>query len=136
MHEFSIASSLVESVLDLANKQGSSRVLEVHLRVGKLRALSVEQVKFSYGILAKGTILEGSELLVEEAAGVVHCGLCGYEKEFNPNNDPSYHFGVPPLVCPRCGNPLTIEGGDDCVITKVRMIIPHEHEEETGSVSH
>ena len=131
MHEFSIASSLVESVLYLANKQGSSRVLEVHLRIGRLRALSVEQVTFSYDILTKGTILEGSKLLVEEAAGSVRCGLCRYEKEFDPRNDPSYHFGVPQLICSHCGGPLTVKGGDDCVITKVRMVM---HQKPAGEM--
>ena len=60
MHEFSFATSIVESVLDLAKKQGASKVLGVHMRIGKLRALSTEQLSFSYEILAKGTILEGS----------------------------------------------------------------------------
>lgn len=124
MHEFTITSALVDAVLDLAKKQGSSRVLEVHLRIGNMRALSVDQVKFSYDVLVKGTILEGSRLLVEEGAGIVRCSSCSYNGEFNPEGDPVYHFGVPPLLCPRCGNQLTIEGGDECVITRVRMEIP------------
>jgi len=121
MHEFTIASSIVEALLDLAREQGSSKVLKVHLRIGKLRALSIEQVKFSYDILAKGTALEGSSLTVEESAGSVRCPSCSYHGEFNPD-DLSFHFGVPPLLCPQCGNSLSIDGGDECVITKVRML--------------
>jgi hydrogenase nickel incorporation protein HypA/HybF len=120
MHEFSITSSLVDAILDLAKQQGSNKVLEVHLRVGKLRALSLDQVKFCYRILVKGTILDGSRLLIKEAEANIRCGTCGYHEEFQSD----FHFGIPPLVCPQCGNPLTLEGGDECVITKVRMMCP------------
>jgi hydrogenase nickel insertion protein HypA len=124
MHEFSFASSIVESVLDLATKQGASRVLEVHLRIGKLRALSVEQLRFSYGILAEGGILGGSQLIIEESAGSLRCGRCGYHSEFDPGGDSSFHFGIPPLICPRCNGTLSIEGGDECLITSIRMVLP------------
>jgi hydrogenase nickel incorporation protein HypA/HybF len=124
MHEFSFASSIVESLLDLAKKQGASKVLEVHLVIGKLRALSTEQLRFSYGILAKGTILEGSQLAIEGSVGILRCSHCGHKEEFDPGDDVSFHFGIPPLICPQCGGGLTIEGGDECMITSVRMVLP------------
>jgi hydrogenase nickel incorporation protein HypA/HybF len=133
MHEFTITSSIVETVLDLARKHGSRKIQEVHLTIGKLRVLSVDQVKFCYEVLAKGTILEGSKLIVEEAAGNLRCTQCGYYSEFNPDNDPSFHFGIPPMICPQCGNSLTIEGGDELVITRVRMLLPSvKGESEVG----
>lgn len=131
MHEFTITSSLVDAVLDLARKQDCRQVLEVHLRIGKLRALSVEQVKFSYEVLVKGTILEGSKLHVEETPGLVRCTACGYTKEFDSEVGVAYHFGVPPLLCPVCGDSLTVVGGNDCVITKVRMLIPSGRNDKT-----
>jgi hydrogenase nickel incorporation protein HypA/HybF len=124
MHEFFFATSIVESLLDLANKQGASKVLEVHLRIGKLRALSTEQLRFSYGILASGTVLEGSHLIVEGSAGRLKCPQCNYHGEFDPEGDLSFHFGIPPLICPQCAGGLTIEGGDECMITSVRMVLP------------
>jgi hydrogenase nickel incorporation protein HypA/HybF len=133
MHEFTITSSIVEAVLDLARKQGSRMIQEVHLTIGKLRVLSIDQVKFCYDVLAKGTVLEGSKLIVEERTGNLRCPQCNYNSEFNPENDPSFHFGVPPLICPQCGNALTIEGGDELVITRVRMLLPSAtHESEAG----
>lgn len=124
MHEFSFASSIVESLLDLANKQGASKVLGVRMRIGKLRALSTEQLSFSYGILTKGTILEGSQLTVEESAGSLRCPRCNYRGEFDPDGDLAFHFGIPSLTCPQCGGGLDIEGGDECTITSVRMVLP------------
>jgi len=123
VHEFSIASSLAETLLDLAKKQGSTKVLEVYLKIGKLRVISLDQLTFSYEIVAKGTILEGSRLTIEETAGSVKCLNCNYTDKFE-QEDLSFHFGIPPMICPRCGANLILEGGDECLITKVRMLAP------------
>lgn len=123
MHEFSITSSIVDAILDIAKNHESEKVLEAHLRIGKLRVLSTEQVKFCYEVLAKGTPLEGSRLIVDEVIGKVRCSSCTYHGEFDPQDD-AYHFGIPPLVCPLCNSALVIEGGDELVIAKVRMVLP------------
>jgi hydrogenase nickel incorporation protein HypA/HybF len=135
LHEFSIASSIVETILDLADKQASSKVLQVHLKIGKLRAISAEQVAFSYNILAKGTILEGSQLTIEEPTGKLSCPNCNYHEEFDPEHDLSFHFGMPPLVCPNCNSTLEIQGGDECMITSVRMTVPSKEQNSEGSPS-
>ena len=124
MHEFSIATSLVNTLLDLAQKDGTHcKVLEVHLRVGKLRCISIEQLVFSYGVLAKGTRLNGSRLIVEETPARAHCPHCDFKDTFQLV-DESYHFGIPALSCPRCGTALDLEGGDEVMITKIRMRRP------------
>ena len=124
MHEFSIATTLVNTVIDFAQKDGTQRkVLEVHLRVGKLRGISIEQLTFSYGILTKGTLLNGSRLIVKETPAKAHCQKCNFKDTFQ-FADESYHFGIPALSCPRCGGPLELEGGDEIVIAKIRMRRP------------
>ena len=131
MHEFSVTSWIVDALLDLVKRHEASRVLEVHLRIGSLRALSVDQVKFCYGVLAKGTKLQGSRLVVEEVPGKLRCSACTYQAELNPHDD-AYHFAIPPLLCPECGAALLIEGGDECVIAKVRMLLPSAGERGTS----
>jgi len=121
LHEFAFTTSVVESLLDLARQQNIMRVLEVHLRIGKLRALSTEQVRFAYTVLTKGTILEGSKLSIENADGLLRCVDCSYHVKFDPEDDPAYHFAIPRLFCPRCSGAMTIEGGDESLITKVRL---------------
>jgi hydrogenase nickel incorporation protein HypA/HybF len=127
MHELSVTSAIVDALLDLVKKHGASQVEEVHLKIGTLRALSVEQVKFCYEILCKGTPLEGSKLIVEEVAGELECSNCNYSGQFNAQDD-AYHFGIPPLVCPTCGSSLLVKGGDECVIGRVRMQVPPKAE--------
>jgi len=123
VHEYTIASSIVDSVLDLAKQQNSRKVVEVRMKIGKLKVISVDQLKFSYEILSKGTALEGSQLNVLETDGSVKCPNCGYASRMEMD-DASFHFGIPSMLCPTCGSGLMIEGGDECIITKVRMLVP------------
>ena len=123
MHELAIATSLTEALLELAQERSASKVLEVHLKVGKLRVLSIDQLSFSYEILSKGTVLEGSTLTVEETPGYARCTNCNYAEKLE-TYDLSFHFSLPQMTCPRCGVNLILEGGDECLITKVRMVAP------------
>jgi len=123
VHELSIASSLVDALLDIAKKQSSTKVVEVELKVGELKVLSLDQLRFSYELLAKGTLLEGSRLKIEETPGSSRCPNCGYTQEFHAS-DSAFHFAIPKMNCPKCQTPLVVEGGNECLITKVRLIIP------------
>jgi hydrogenase nickel incorporation protein HypA/HybF len=131
VHELSIATSLVEAVLDIAKKQGATKILEVQLRVGKLRLISLDQLRFSYEILSRDTLLEGSRLRIQETPGFTRCPNCGYAKQFE-TSDMSFHFTLPTMKCPKCATNLKIEGGDECVITKVRMALPSRPSETKG----
>ena len=124
MHEFSIASMIVDALIELAEKQGATKIVAVHLQIGQLRSLSAEQVRFSYGILSEGTILEGSKLLIEEVTATVHCPKCGYESKLKSDEEMLYHFALPSMVCPQCGTALSVSGGDECTISKVTLELP------------
>jgi hydrogenase nickel incorporation protein HypA/HybF len=129
VHEFAIATSLVETLFDIAKKHSSTKVIEVQVKVGKLRLLSLDQLRFSYELLSKGTLLEGSRLNIEETPAVARCPNCNYAEELNETGDFSFHFGLPRMNCPKCAANLLLEGGDECLITKVRMIIPSQPSE-------
>lgn len=124
MHEFSVTSQIVQSVLAEADKRGAKKVTEVDLIIGKLTFLGLEQVRFAYEALTKGTIMEGSKLVVEEQDGVVKCGNCGYEGGFKYEDDPLYHVPVPTLKCPQCGNIVKIVAGKECIIQSIKLILP------------
>jgi hydrogenase nickel insertion protein HypA len=122
MHEFSIATILVNSLLDYQKKNGgnSGKLLEVYVRVGSLRSVSVEQLVYSYNLLVKRTSLSGSKLLVEEIQAKVSCPKCNFKDTFE-RQDESFHFAPPSLSCPHCGTSLTLEGGDELQISKIRV---------------
>jgi len=83
----------------------------------------LEQVQFAYEVLAKGTILEGSKLVIEEQEGVVKCDKCGYKGGFKYEDDPLYHVPLPTLKCPQCGSVVSIVAGKECTIKSIKMMI-------------
>ena len=123
MHEFSVTSQIVESVLKEAKKHNAKKVVEVHLDIGKLTFLGLEQVRFSYEVLSKGTIMEGSKLHIQEKDGVVKCTSCGYEGDFKYEDNPIYHIPTPTLHCPKCGETVEIVAGRECTIRDVKLLI-------------
>ena len=118
-----MTSQIVRSVSEEAEKRKAKKVTEVHLAIGKLTFLGLEQVRFAYEALTKGTILEGSKLVFEEQEGVVKCNHCGYKGDFKYEDDPMYHMPVPTLKCPRCGGVVNIVAGKECTIKSIKMMV-------------
>jgi len=118
-----MTSQIVQNVLAEAEKRRAKKVTEVHLEIGKLTFLGLEQVRFAYEALTKGTIMEDSKLFIEEQEGVVKCGNCGYQGGFKYEDDPLYHVPMPTLKCPKCTNIVTITAGKECTIKNIKMMI-------------
>ncbi|KPV62216.1 MAG: putative hydrogenase nickel incorporation protein HypA [Candidatus Bathyarchaeota archaeon BA1] len=124
MHEFSTTSQIVQCILQEAEKHHAKKVLEVHLVIGKLTFLGLEQVRFAYEALVKGTIMEGSKLHIEEKDGVIKCANCGYKGDFQYQDDPMYHIPTPTLNCPKCRGIVEILGGKECLIKSIKLVMP------------
>lgn len=122
MHEGSITTQIVESVLQEARKRDAKKVTEVVLVIGSLTFLNPDQVRFWYEVLTKDTILEGSELKIEDSKGIVKCTKCGYEGDFKYVDDPAFHIPTPTLNCPKCSDIVEIVGGKDCLIKNIKML--------------
>lgn len=120
MHEFSTMAQIVDVVLEEARKHNAVDVKEVHLEIGELTFLGREQMEFAYEVLTEDSILESSTLRFEEVKARVNCDSCGYEGGIEYDEDESYHMSIPKLLCPKCGGPVKIIGGDEC---KVRNIV-------------
>ncbi len=118
-----MTTQIVENVLREATKHNAREVSEVHLVIGKLTFLGLEQVRFSYKVLTEGTMMENSKLFIETKDGVVKCGSCGYEGNFNYKDDPMYHIPLPTLQCPKCNDTVDIIGGRECLIKSVKLVI-------------
>lgn len=99
MHELSIAMSIIEGASKEASNRGAERVHAVHLKLGALSGVVKDALLFSYDLACKGTLLEGSTLLIEEVPVVVFCTACDAEKTLN---------SIQRFCCPSCGT-LTSE---------------------------
>jgi len=122
MHEFSMTSQIVSSILEKAKESRVTKILQVHLVIGKLAFLGVEQVKFSYGLLVKDTIMQNSKLVIEEKDPVVKCSKCGYRGSIKYEDDPVYHFSFPTLSCPECGEKVDLVEGKECLIKSIKVV--------------
>ena len=94
MHELSIAMSIVEGASAEASQRGAERVHAVHLRLGALSGVVKDALLFSYELACKGTLLEGSELLIEEVPVVVYCAACEEQRTLT---------SIQRFCCPVCG---------------------------------
>ena len=98
-----MATQIVENVLQEAKRNCAKKVAEVHLVIGKMTFLGVEQIRFSYDVLVKDTIMKDAKLIIEEQDGFIECSSCGFKGAVPVEDDPAYHIPVPTLKCPQCG---------------------------------
>lgn len=122
MHEFSVMSQIVESILEEARKNRAIKVEGVELEIGEYTMLGKEQLRFAFEVLTKDTIIEGAELVIKDIRGRVRCP-CGYEGHV-PGSDETPHRMVPILECPRCGGAAEILEGRECLLRNIRMVVP------------
>jgi len=94
MHELSIAMSIIEGASQQAMSRGGTQVHAVHLKLGPLSGVVKDALLFSYGLACEGTILEGSQLLIEEVPVLVYCPNCDTEKMLD---------SIQRFCCPTCG---------------------------------
>lgn len=134
MHEFSIATQILESVLEFAQERQAMEVLKVRLEIGELMAVEAEQLQFCYDSIKQGTALENSSLEILFVSAVVRCPHCSYE------GPPKYWDGaragasVATLQCPRCSQAAKAIAGHDCAIKSIQAAKIH-HERDPFSTA-
>ena len=122
MHEFSIATSIVEAVLEFAEKHAVSKIVEVRLSIGELTCVEHEQLRFCFHAITKDSALEESALEIEIVPAVVRCRHCAYE------GPPKYWEGAlaaaqcPTMECPGCGHAAEAVAGHDCAIKSIKYV--------------
>ena len=93
MHEFSLVSAVVDSLEEYAAQQGWGAVKKVTLRIGAMRQVIPETMRFAFKTACEGTPLAGAELEIISVPIAVRCPRCG--REWGEE-----HMG---MICPYCG---------------------------------
>ena len=119
MHEFSIMSQIVQTILTEAEKNQLKTISKVTLEVGELTFLGEEQLRFCYDVLSKDNMLNGSELVIEKVLPEVSCSKCGYLGNLEYLEADEFHFRLPKFTCPKCEEKVDIIKGKDCVIREI-----------------
>lgn len=94
MHEMSIVVSFVKMAEDFAVKNNAEKVVKVVLQLGEISGIEPRYLHEFYPSVIEGTILEGSELVIETIEASVFCTNCA--TTYNPTKSD--------LKCPACGS--------------------------------
>jgi hydrogenase nickel incorporation protein HypA/HybF len=122
MHEFSISSEIVRTVLKSVEGKKVKKVLSVQLEIGELALLNVEQVTFWIHELFKGSVAEGAKVKVKTIKARIKCVSCGYQGGvISESGDIFRHFTI--FQCPKCRNfEVKIERGRECTLRKIQAL--------------
>jgi hydrogenase nickel incorporation protein HypA/HybF len=120
MHELSIASAIVEHVLEFAESDPPKKILGVRLLIGELSCIEPEQLSFCYAAITKETAIENSTLEIERVEAEVSCPNCSYRGRPKFWEDALSDVVVATLQCPSCGKAAEAVQGHECTIRTIR----------------
>jgi hydrogenase nickel incorporation protein HypA/HybF len=91
MHELSVATAVLNTAVKHA---GGRPVSVVNLRVGRMRQVVPESLRFYFEIVARDTACEEAELELVEISTELRCAAC--ERRWSPQ--------IPAFRCPDCAS--------------------------------
>jgi hydrogenase nickel incorporation protein HypA/HybF len=77
VHEVGITQSIIEIAEQAARTQGATKITSVTVEIGALSGVIPESVEFCFEACARGTLLEGTRLIIHRIPGLGRCGECG-----------------------------------------------------------
>jgi hydrogenase nickel incorporation protein HypA/HybF len=105
MHELAVTEGVLEIALRHAEAAHATRILEIHLVVGRLSSIVDDSVQFYWNIIAAGTIAEGARLTFTRTPATLRCTACGAAFTLADQQE---------FRCPTCGSrDIYVTGGDD-----------------------
>lgn len=95
MHELGYTRSILDSVCLAAENAGAHQVKSVHLTIGEMRDIVDDLFCGCFSYLAKSTIAENSELIINHVPLTVRCKACNgiYPADF---------YSGEHVTCPSC----------------------------------
>lgn len=113
MHEMSILTNVVDTVLAYAAENDATRVTEVSLVVGDLRDVVDELMESCFQFLSRGTIAEGARLTMTKVPLRLQCEDCLLVFGADIR-------GRKQIACPDCGsNRLKVKSGREFLISSI-----------------
>lgn len=110
MHEYSIASALLDRVDVAVRDQGATAARRIRVRLGELAGVDAELLREAFSLARMRTVSAQAELEVVAVPASWRCSPC--DREIAPGHV---------LCCPGCGAPARLAGGDEIVLDRVEM---------------
>jgi len=112
MHELSITQSMLNLVLEQAEKARAKEVKKINLVIGEMTGVVDECVQFYFDFLSKGTLADGATISFSVVPTTARCRRCGklFEvREFD-------------WTCPHCrGNNIEIVAGKELFVESIEV---------------
>ncbi|MFI5371396.1 MAG: hydrogenase maturation nickel metallochaperone HypA [Candidatus Eisenbacteria bacterium] len=122
MHELGLAMEIHRRARAHVEANSPARLARVVVAIGELSAVEPELLRFAWQAVTTGSEDDGAVLDIEWCAAVQRCLDCGERAE--------RATGAWLPSCPRCGRPLSIEGGTELDLLRVVLTVP-DHAEMT-----
>jgi hydrogenase nickel incorporation protein HypA/HybF len=114
MHELSIASRVVELVVEQVCAAEGGRVAAVTLKIGALSCVHEDALRFTFSLVREGTPLADAELRIVTVPVAIWCAACGREVTLP---------GIQKFACPECGTPSgDIRAGRELDLESIELI--------------
>lgn len=96
MHEMGLVRPLVDTVLEHCEEANAVEVLSVQISIGEYVDVIEHFIPQLFRFLARGTIAENAEVIVERVPGYAACNTCNNIFSLDVKDKSTWH-------CPRCG---------------------------------
>ena len=118
MHEMGIALEIHRCCRESARQHGPGRITKVRLKVGELAAVEPDLIEFAWqAVIIDGPDM-GAVLEIVWCPATQFCTECG---ELKKRSEGSWL-----RLCPDCGHPLIVEGGDELDILDLEFMTDEE----------
>jgi len=112
MHEMALAESLLQVLEEQATQHGYGTVRTVWLEIGALAGVEPEALRFSFEVVARGTLAEGAVLRIVDTGAEAWCPGCAASVTVSARLD----------ACPECGGDrLRLTGGQEMRVSELEV---------------
>ena len=112
MHEMSICEGILQILETESANKNFKQVKKVALEIGPLSGVALEALKFSFDVVMKGSLAEGSELIIIDMPATAWCMQCAETVNIEQRYDD----------CPKCGSAqLQVTGGEELSIKELEV---------------
>jgi hydrogenase nickel incorporation protein HypA/HybF len=112
MHELAITQSMLDLVLEQAEKAGAREVGKINLVIGEMTGVVGRCVQFYFDFLSKGTAAERATLSFKAIPTTARCRNCGRD----------FKLGEFDWTCPYCqSNNMEIVAGKELFVESIEV---------------
>ena len=120
MHEFSLAQSVLETIMNIAREQKVKRIRKVILKFGVFALVQEDQFRFCFDLIkADSKLTATSELVIIWIPGELQCENCAFRGKIE-NSSQDHSELAPIFKCPTCQSYATkVISGTETVIDSI-----------------